>query len=127
MDFMDLLLAEALAAGLARQMAEERQRPPPDNFFVLPSDPQAWRKLHAACREEHMVICIEVTDDSHPPSKRLQPLVVDLAREVQQIPFFRVKIGFGRTYDQVVDYFPSTLVCSECACDFGTLNIFKEI
>ena len=101
---MDLLLAEALAAGLARQMAEERQRPPPENFFVLPSDPQAWRKLHAACREEHMVICIEITDDSHPPSKRLQPPVVDLAREVQQIPFFRVKIGFARTYDQVRVY-----------------------
>ena len=98
---MDLLLAKALAAGMARQMAEERQRPPPDNFFVLPSDPQAWRKLHAPCREERMVICIEITDDSHPPSKWLQPLVVDLAQEVQQIPFFRVKIGFARTYDQV--------------------------
>ena len=40
MDFMDLLLAEALAAGMARQAAEARQRPPPDNFFILPPDPQ---------------------------------------------------------------------------------------
>ena len=48
-----------------------------------------------------MVICIEITDDSHPPSRRAQPLFVELAREVSQIPFFRVKIGFGRTYDQV--------------------------
>lgn len=101
MDFMDLLLAEALAAGMARQAAEARQRPPPDNFFILPPDPQAWRKLHAACKEEHMVICIEITDDSHPPSRRAQPLFVELAREVSQIPFFRVKIGFGRTYDQL--------------------------
>ncbi len=36
---MDLLLAEALAAGMARQAAENAQRPPPDNFFVLPPDP----------------------------------------------------------------------------------------
>lgn len=48
-----------------------------------------------------MVICIEITDDSHPPSRRIQPIVVDLAREISQIPFFRVKIGLGRTYDQV--------------------------
>ena len=37
---MDLLLAEALAAGMARQAAENAQRPPPDNFFVLPPDAQ---------------------------------------------------------------------------------------
>ena len=48
-----------------------------------------------------MVICIEITDDSHPPSRRIQPIVIDLAREISQIPFFRVKIGLGRTYDQV--------------------------
>ena len=42
MDFMDLLLAEALAAGMARQAAEARQRPPPDNFFILPPDPQVF-------------------------------------------------------------------------------------
>ena len=42
MDFMDLLLADALAAGLAREMAREAQRPPPENFFVLPPDPQVY-------------------------------------------------------------------------------------
>ena len=47
-------------------------------------------------------MCVEVTDDAHPGSRRAQSLVVDLAREVSQIPFFRVKIGFGRTYDEVV-------------------------
>ena len=40
MDFMRLLLAEAIDAGMARQAAEARQRPPPDNFFILPPDPQ---------------------------------------------------------------------------------------
>jgi hypothetical protein len=102
MDLMDLLLADALSAGMARQMAREAQRPPPDNFFILPPEPEAWRKLRAACKEEHMVVCIEITDDSHPPSKRIQPLIVDLAREVSQIPFFRVKIGTGSSsHDQV--------------------------
>ena len=40
MSFLDLLLAEALAAGMARAAAEARDRPPPNNFFVLPSDPE---------------------------------------------------------------------------------------
>lgn len=48
-----------------------------------------------------MVICVEVTDDDHPPCKRIQPHIVDLAREISQIPFFRVKIDQGRTFDQV--------------------------
>ena len=48
-----------------------------------------------------MVICVEVTEDSHPGCRRVQPLFVDLAREVSQIPFFRVKIGLGRTFDEV--------------------------
>ena len=50
-----------------------------------------------------MVICVEVTDDSHPPSRRMQPHIVNLAREIQQIPFFRAKIGLGRTYDEVLE------------------------
>lgn len=54
-----------------------------------------------ACNEENMVICVEITDDSHPGSCRAQPKFVELARDMSQIPFFRVKIGFGRTYDEV--------------------------
>ncbi|XP_003388321.1 PREDICTED: uncharacterized protein LOC100631577 [Amphimedon queenslandica] len=100
MNLMDLLLADALAAGMARQAAEAN-RPPPDNFFIIPPDAQAWRKLYSTCKEENMVICVEVTDDSHPPSRRMQPHIVNLAREVPQIPFFRAKIGLGRTYDEL--------------------------
>ena len=48
-----------------------------------------------------MVICIEITDDSHPSSQRVQPLIVNLAREISQIPFFRVKFEVLHTYDQV--------------------------
>ena len=103
-DFFDLLLADALASGLARQAAAERarqERPPPDNFFILPADPQAWRQVHASCKKENMVICVEVTDDTHSGSRSVQPLFVDLAREVPNIPFFRIKIGFGRAFTQL--------------------------
>ena len=48
-----------------------------------------------------MVICVEVTDDNHAPSKRMQPHFVNLAREVPNIPFFRARIGLGRTFDEV--------------------------
>ena len=36
MSFFDLLLADALATGLARALAEDR--PPPENFFVIPPE-----------------------------------------------------------------------------------------
>lgn len=39
-----------------------------------------------------MVICVEITDDDHPGSRRVQPMFMDLAREISQIPFFRAKI-----------------------------------
>ena len=51
-----------------------------------------------------MVICVEVTKDSHPPSANAHSLFVELARNISQIPFFQVKIGFGRTYDQVLKH-----------------------
>ena len=44
---MDLLLADALAAGMARQAAREAQRPPPDNFFILPPDSQVSSVYHS--------------------------------------------------------------------------------
>ena len=44
MSFLDLLLAEAIASGLARAAAEA-QRPPPENFFVLPPDPEVRKYI----------------------------------------------------------------------------------
>ena len=99
--FMELLLAEALAGGMARHLAQERERPPPDNFFVLRPDSNAWRKLKENCKRENTVICFEITDDSHPPSIQLQGPVIDLAREMENVPFFRVKLAPGQTFDQV--------------------------
>jgi len=58
MSFLDLLLAEAIAAGLAREAARERQ-PPPENFFVLPDDTAAWKRFQAASQKENMVVAIE--------------------------------------------------------------------
>ena len=99
---MDLLFAEALASGMARGARQER-RPPPDNFFVLPREPQAWRQLRDVCRKEHLVIAVEVTESGHEGSQRIQPLFVELAREFDGVPFLRlgIGIGIGGTYDEV--------------------------
>ena len=50
-----------------------------------------------------MVICVEVTDDQHPGSRQVQPLFMELARKTPQIPFFRAKIGPGRTFNKVLE------------------------
>ena len=98
--FMDLLFAEALASGLARE-ARRAERPPPDNFFVLPRDPKAWRQLQEACKKEHLVFAVEFTDGMNENCRRIQPHFVDLAREFDSIPFVRVQIGPGATFDEV--------------------------
>jgi hypothetical protein len=119
MAFLNFLLAEALAAGLRRAEAEEAQQsdsPPPPNFFVLPRDPLAWCKFHEACRKENMVIAVEVTDNSKPNCKKVQPLFVREARKFESIPFVRVEIEFGLTYKQLrddlggVEYTPTILI-----------------
>ena len=101
MAFLNLLLAEALAAGLERAESEEPQKPPPPNFFVLPRDPQVWCKFRDACREENLVIAVEVTDNSKVNCRKVQPLFLKEAHKFESIPFLRVEIEFGRTYKQV--------------------------
>lgn len=101
--FLDLLFAEALAAGMARG-ARSRDRPPPDNFFLLPRDPRAWRQIQAASKKENMVIGVEVTDNVNENCQRMQKVFVELAREFEGMPFLRVQItgGLGgTTYDEV--------------------------
>ena len=97
---MDLLLAQALAAGLERE-GRSAARPPPENFFRLPSDPDAWRKLKEACKEENMVVVIEITDNVNDNCRQLQAIFMDIAREIDNIPFLRVQVGNGGTYDEV--------------------------
>ena len=99
MSFLDLLLAEAISAGLARQAAE--REPPPENFFVLPGDPRAWRMFQAASKKETMVVAIEITNNMAPNCRAVQPLFIELARKFSNVPFLRVEIGLGRTYDEV--------------------------
>ena len=98
--FLDLLFAEALTSGLARE-ARRQERPPPDNFFLLPRDPQAWRQIQVACKKENMVIAIEITDNSSEICRRMQGLFMDLAREHDGMPFFRASMGPICTYDEV--------------------------
>lgn len=99
--FLDLMLAEALAAGLARDSIRAERRPPPDNFFLLPSDPAAWRKVQEASKKENMVVCIEITNDTTENCRRVQTIFMDMAREFEGIPFFRVIIRPGATFDEV--------------------------
>jgi thiol-disulfide isomerase/thioredoxin len=113
MSFLDLLLAEAIAAGLAREAARER---PPENFFVLPREPRAWRMFQAASKKETMVVAIEVTNNLAPNCRAVQPLFIELARKFSSVPFLRVEIGLGRTYDELrddlggVQYTPTILI-----------------
>ena len=66
-----------------------------------------------------MVMCVEVTDDSHPGSVRAQPLFIDLAREVSQIPFFQVKLGgFGRSHDEVCTTTFTCILIKDNTCVF---------
>lgn len=95
--FLDLMFAEALASGLARE-AMRAEQPPPDNFFLLPPVPEAWSKIQEASRKENMVVCVEFTSDNCKP---LQRLFMDLAREFEGIPFLRAVIRPGITYDKV--------------------------
>ena len=102
--FLDLLFADALAAGMAREAARARERPPPDNFFLLPRDPRAWRQIQEASKKENMVIAVEVTDSVSENCLRMQKLFVELAREHDGMPFLRVVISGGlggSTYDEV--------------------------
>ena len=101
--FLDLLFAEALTSGLAREVRRQ-ERPPPDNFFLLPRDPQAWRQIQVACKKENMLIAIEITDNTSDNCRRMQGLFMDLAREHDGMPFFRALIGLGGTYEEVYRY-----------------------
>ena len=97
--FLDLMLAEALASGLAREAQRRTERPPPDNFFLLPQDPNAWGKLRDASKKENMVVCIEFCHKG-----KEQEVFMDLAREFEGIPFVRAAIGLGASYDEVEAY-----------------------
>ena len=103
--FLDLLFAEALASGMARE-ARSRGRPPPDNFFLLPRDPRAWRQIQIASKKENMVIAVEITDSVSENCQRMQKVFVEMAREFDGMPFLRVQISGGpfggSTYDEVV-------------------------
>lgn len=97
--FLDLMLAEALAAGVARERAAAER--PPENFFNIPRDPQAWRNIQTACKKEHMVIGVEITDNMNENCRRNQAIFLQLARKYDNLPFFRATISLGCTFDEV--------------------------
>ena len=106
---MDFLQAPTPAAGLGLGRASSSRsiaRPPPDNFFRLPSDPGEWRKVHELWQKENMVAALEFTDDNFPQEQRE---FMDLARDFDSIPFLRVEISPGETFDKVSYRFYNTI------------------
>ncbi len=100
LSFLDLMLAEALAGGLAREQAR-RERPPPDNVFVVPKNISGWNQIKDACRKENMVFLVDISDGSSENCRRVDNFFFDLAREFGALPFFLVKVGPFGTFDQV--------------------------
>ena len=99
--FLDLMLAEALAAGLARERTQA-DRPPPDNFFVLPDDLRAWHQIKDASKKENMVVALEITRKGNDACSKVQRIYMDMAREFENIPFLRVVIEpIFATFDEV--------------------------
>lgn len=89
--FLDFMLAKALAAGLAHEIAMQEHTPPPNNYFVLSNQQQAWEQFKEANKKENMVFCIEFV----PEELSKSTLFMDLARDHDNIPFLRVKVGEG--------------------------------
>lgn len=101
MSFLDVVLAKALASGLAHDTLrrQESLRPSQDNYFVLSKDPNAWKQLKEDGRKENLVFCMEFIDEDM--SSRV---FIDLAREFDGIPFVSVQIGQGieRSFEEVI-------------------------
>jgi len=114
--FLDLMLADALAGGLAREQAR-REKPPPDNVFVLPKNLSAWNQIKDACKKENMVFLVDITDGSREICRKVDNLFFDLAREFDSLPFFVMKIGPFETFDQVYSY--------AYACTYQSLHILS--
>ena len=109
LSFFDLMLAEALAGGLAREQAR-RERPPPENVFVIPKNPDAWRQVKDACRKENMVFLVDITDGSSENCTRVDNVFIDMAREFDGLPFFIVKVGPFGTFDE------ASSMLDQCSC-----------
>ena len=86
--FIDAMLPQSLAAGLAHDCStKESLTPPPENYFVL-SDPQVWKNFKEDSRKENLVFCMEFIDE-----ETSSTAFVDLAREFDSLPFLRVQVG----------------------------------
>eukprot|EP00731_Ephydatia_muelleri_P030669 Em0022g183a len=90
MSLFDLLVAQALLEGMARGTA--RDTPPPKNFFVLQPNPRSWQGLKEICKKGNNVIAVEVTNGDQESSRRMQQVFLNLAREHDELGFFRAPI-----------------------------------
>ena len=79
---MRLMLAKILADAADSDVA-------PDNYNTLPNDPQAWQQKRDDCKKQNQVVCIEFLDKN---MSRYKTATESLARDFQQVPFFRVVV-----------------------------------
>lgn len=98
MSVFDLLLAQAVMEGLAREAAREKL---PENVFVLQRNSGSWQAVKGLCEKDNHVIAVEVTEDTSPNCLRMQKVFVNLAREFGGIGFFRASIEDGFTFAEV--------------------------
>ena len=89
---MRLMLAKIVADATDTDEA-------PDNYNTIPNDSQAWRQKRDDCKKENQVICIEFLDEK---MSRYKTATERLAREFQQVPFFRIVVDHTEKIEREV-------------------------
>lgn len=106
--FLDFLLMKELVASLENQTRDNEERrggekePKPENYLLV-VDQKSWKGAQETCKRQKLVVAMEITNQFDDSCRRVQPLFINLAKEFDSIPFFRVVTGPGRqlTTEQV--------------------------
>ena len=120
MSLFDLLVAQALLEGMAR--GGTRGTPPPKNFYVLQQNTRSWQGLQEICKKGNNVIAVEVTNGELESCRRMQQVFLNLAREHDELGFFRAEIEQpGFTFPEVTR--ARVCVCVCLCVPIGTTNV----
>ena len=84
---MDDLLMKLMLAKILADAADTDEAP--DNYNTIPNDPRTWQQRRDECKKQNQVICIEFLDEN---MSKYKTATERLAREFQQVPFFRVVV-----------------------------------
>lgn len=117
MSLFDLLVAQALLERMARGAARD-STPQPKNFYVLQTNTRSWQGLKEICKKDNNVIAVEVTNGDQESSRRMQQVFLNLAREHDELGFFRAPIESGFTFVEVtwISVFVGVCLCCACLC-----------